>query len=210
TGPLELLSTSGDVTISGNPRSVSANSTSGDVEIAGSIPGRVQAKSTSGDVHVGGAVREGIAAEVVSGDIEITANSSEIVANAVSGSILLSGAANRISTATVSGDTEIRTNRINYGAFESVSGDIRFEAALEPGAALTLTTHSGEVEAVFPSDVSADFRATTFSGRIQNEFGGEARRTSRYAPGSELRFSTGNDGVVVLKSFSGAIRIRKQ
>ncbi len=209
-GTLGLMSTSGDIEVSGTPRNVSAQSTSGDVEIEGSIPGNVGAHSTSGDVRIDGAVRGRVKAESVSGDVEIDANTPEITAKSVSGSVRLTGVSGRITATTVSGDTEVEAQRVSYGSFESVSGDINYAADLEPGATLMLKSHSGEIEILLPSNVSADFRASSFSGSIDNEFGPEARRTSRYGPGRELRFSTGGGGTVVLESFSGAINIRRR
>lgn len=209
-GNLELISTSGDVGISGTPRNVSAQSTSGDVNIDGSVPGNVNAQSTSGDVSIDGSVRGRIRAESVSGDVESDANTPEVSANSVSGSVRLSGVAGRINASTVSGDTEVEAQRVTYGSLESVSGDVRYAADLEPGAALTLKSHSGEVEILLPANAATGFRATSFSGNIENEFGPEARRTSRYGPGRELRFSTGDGGMIVLESFSGNIYIRRR
>ena len=53
-----------------------------------------------------------------------------------------------------------------------------------------------------------EFEVETFSGRIKNAFGPEAERTSEYAPGQELRFTTGGgDASVEVESFSGTVEI---
>ena len=62
---------------------------------------------------------------------------------------------------------------------------------------------------MLPEDVSAEFDVETFSGDIVNDFGPKARRTSEYAPGKELSFSTrSGDARISVSSFSGTIRLK--
>lgn len=209
TGTVDAQSTSGDVTIGGSPASVRAISTSGSVGLDVSTS-RVEAGSTSGDVTVQGNVRETISAHAVSGDVEVAAPSAEVMAKSVSGNVTLRGAARRLSASTVSGDMEVRGGRVQYGAFESVSGSLRFNGELEADAAINAQSHSGDVVLVLPGGVGARFEVVTFSGDISNAFGAEARRTSRYGPGEELRFTRGSGGALItVKTFSGNVELER-
>ena len=49
----------------------------------------------------------------------------------------------------------------------------------------------------------------TFAGDIRSDFGGEVRRTSRYAPGRELYHSTGSDAKISVETFSGNVYLGK-
>lgn len=210
-GQVDVRSTSGDVTVQGEPAEVRAGSTSGDVELNVNTGGRVTARSTSGDVDVRGTVRQSVNVESVSGDVIVTATTSEVRAESVSGQLRLSGVSGRISASTVSGDAIVSGDRIEYGSFESVSGDLRYTGGVTPGGALDLKSHSGNVELTLPAGVIADFEANTFSGDIQSDFGGDVRRTSRYGPGREMRLETGrNGGRVRIQTFSGTVKLRRR
>ncbi len=93
---------------------------------------------------------------------------------------------------------------------QTTSGDIRFDAGMAAGGRLDAKTVSGTVDLRLPTATAADFDVTTFSGNITNEFGPQARQSSEYGPGKELSFSTGAGARVVVKSFSGDVRLRKR
>jgi DUF4097 and DUF4098 domain-containing protein YvlB len=208
-GGLVLSSTSGNLEVGGSPREVTAGSTSGDVGVSVSTR-TVKASTTSGDVTVGGTVRESIAAKSVSGDVRVEAGTPELAAETVSGNLTVANVGRRASASTVSGDVSIRGGKMQYFSFESVSGNLRFSGELLPGAAFKVESHSGDIDLAFPPGVAADFEVTTFSGDIMNAFGPGPQRTNRYSPGSELRFSTGNGGLVAVRTFSGNVRLQKR
>jgi DUF4097 and DUF4098 domain-containing protein YvlB len=208
TGRVQGQSTSGDVTVSGNPSSVEGRSTSGDVRITVGNTTQVRGQSTSGDVTVRGTVRESVNVESVSGDVDVSGNTPEVRAKTVSGDLALRGVTGRVSVNTVSGDASVRESRIQFASMESVSGNIRYEGEFPRGGAFNLTSHSGDVELRLPGNVGAEFDVRSFSGRITNQLGPEAERTSRYGPGQELRFTAGaGGGMVSIKTFSGNVRI---
>lgn len=208
TGTVDAQSTSGGVTVNGSPASVRAVATSGSVALDVNTS-RVEASSTSGDVTVQGSVRETISAHSVSGDVDVAAPSAEVMAKSVSGNVTLRGAARRLSAGTVSGDMEVRGGRVQYGAFESVSGSLRFSGQLEADAAINAQSHSGDVVLELPGGIAARFEVVTFSGDISNGFGSQARRGS-YGPGQELRFVTGNGGALItVKTFSGNVELER-
>jgi len=112
----------------------------------------------------------------------------------------------------VSGSIRVEASDIEQGDFEAVSGSVRFTGALSPGARLSAESHSGSVVLNLPADTSARFQVETFSGSINNGFGGgEAERTSRYAPGKRLDFTIGSgDAQVRVESFSGSVTLNPQ
>ena len=175
------------------------------------VDGRLQLESVSGEVTVDGSPSSADV-ETVSGNIEISGSQTRVIAESVSGKIELSGVAERVDAATVSGSVRIGASEIERGEIEAVSGSVRFDGALSPGARLRAESHSGSVVLSLPADTSARFQVETFSGSINNEFGGgEAERTSRYAPGKRLDFTLGSgDAQVRVESFSGSVTLKQQ
>jgi DUF4097 and DUF4098 domain-containing protein YvlB len=207
TGAVDAHAVSGEVTVSGSPARLTAASVSGDVAVQVTT-GQVRANSTSGNVRVSGTARESVSAESVSGDVTVDAPTPDLNARSVSGDLQLSGVSRRVSASTVSGDATIRAGKIQYGSFETVSGQLRFAGDLQPDAAFNVKSHSGSVELALPAAIAAAFDVSTFSGDISNAFGPAARRTSRYGPGEELRFSSGKGGPLIsVKTFSGSVEL---
>ena len=210
TGDVEVRSTSGAVVVRGNPASVEATSTSGDVDVEVST-GAVEANSTSGRVRVAGSIRESVTAESVSGSVEIEAQTQEVVAQSVSGHVRISAPVRRLSASTVSGNVEVRGGTLQYGAFESVSGSVMVAGNLERDAAINVQSHSGDVTLQLPASVGARFEVSTFSGDIENSFGQAPQRTSRYTPGQELRFTSGDgNALITIKTFSGQVSLQRR
>ena len=206
---LVVRSTSADVAVSRVSGDVTVTSVSGELDVEAASP-TVRLTTTSGDVRVTGTAGESLEASSVSGDVEVAATAPAISARSVSGDLRVTTGAERITANTVSGDARVGGSRIQVLSFESVSGNLTLEGALQRGATVNVQSHSGDVEVALPAAVSADFQVSSFSGDISTAFGGEVRRTNRYAPGRELRFSTGDGGLVSIKTFSGNVRLRKR
>ena len=208
-GTASAESISGNIRVTGSPREIESSSVSGALDLQATT-GSIRVSTTSGNVRVMGTVSGEVAAESVSGNLDLQAGTNELVANTMSGAVNVSGLTRRASVATVSGELNVRGSRLQYVSAESVSGRIRFDGDLVSGAAVRLGSHSGNIELALPSDVSADFRVNTFSGGITNEFGTQAVASSRYVPSKELRFTTGNGGVIEVETFSGSVRLRRR
>lgn len=171
--------------------------------------GSLDIESVSGDVDISGEPSE-VEVEVVSGEILIRGAGTRVQAESVSGNVEISGVGGFVEASTVSGDLDVRAGMVDRAELESVSGSVTFEGRFSPSARISAQSHSGTVALNVPEDVSARFEVTTFSGSIHNEFGAEARRTSRFTPGMELEFTVGNgEARVTVESFSGSVRIRK-
>ena len=190
--------------------SLAIETVSASIRVSG-VNGRLELESVSGEVTVDGAPTSADV-ETVSGSIELSGSETLAIAESVSGKIELSGVAGRVEAATVSGSIRVEASDIEQGEFEAVSGSVRFTGALSPGARLSAESHSGSVILNLPADTSARFQVETFSGGINNGFGGgEAERTSRYAPGKRLDFTIGSgDAQVRVESFSGSVTLNPQ
>jgi len=190
--------------------SLDVETVSASIRVSG-VNGRLELESVSGEVTVDGAPTSADV-ETVSGKIELSGSETLAIAESVSGRIELSGVAGRVEAATVSGSIRVDASDIEQGEFEAVSGSVRFTGALSPGARLSAESHSGSVVLNLPADTSARFQVETFSGSINNGFGGgEAERTSRYAPGKRLDFTIGSgDAQVRVESFSGSVTLNPQ
>lgn len=189
--------------------SVSVETVSASIRVS-EVNGQLELESVSGEVTVDGSPTSADV-ETVSGNIEVSGSQTRIIAESVSGRIELSGVAERVEAATVSGSIKVGASNIERGEFEAVSGSVHFTGALSPGARLSAESHSGSVVLSLPADTSARFQIETFSGSIHNDFGGgEAERTSRYAPGKKLDFTLGSgDAQVRVESFSGSVTLKR-
>jgi DUF4097 and DUF4098 domain-containing protein YvlB len=174
------------------------------------VQGSVRVRSVSGGINVAGMPRE-FDAKTVSGDLEITAANAPGRAATVSGAVTLRGVGGEVEAKSVSGDVTVKGGETSRVELQTTSGDVHFAASLAKDGRLDVKSVSGTVDLDLPASTAADFDVTTFSGDITNDFGPAARRTSEYAPGKELSFSTGSGGArVVAKSFSGSVHLRKR
>lgn len=170
---------------------------------------RLEVETVSADIDVS-AVRGEVRLQSVSGRVEVAAGGS-LRAKTVSGELVIQGAGRDVDATTVSGALNASMAVLDDGEFETVSGDIRIEADLAPKGRLEARTVSGSVELRVPASVGADFDVETFSGGIRNDFGQEARRSSEYGPGRELRFTQGDGSArVYVKTLSGGIRLLRK
>lgn len=170
---------------------------------------RFEAETVSADIDLS-AVKGEVRLQSVSGRVKVEASGS-LRAKTVSGQLVVQGASRSVDATTVSGALDANVAMLEDGEFETVSGDIRIEVDLAPKARLEAKTVSGSVELRVPASVGADFDVESFSGGIRNDFGQEARRTSEYGPGRELRFTQGDGSArVYVKTLSGGIRLLKK
>src|SRR5450755_2228928 len=92
------------------------------------------------------------------------------------------------------------------------SGKISYEGDFGSAGAYKFTTHTGDIEAWAPTDVSADFSAHSVVGQVQNDFPRQPRH-SRFSMEAGRSF-VGTVGKaaseVVLRSFSGKIRLKQR
>lgn len=190
---IDVSGVSADIEVDGVNGDQSLSTVSGDVEVEG-VSGSIEAASVSGDV-----------------DIEGSGASVDISAGTVSGDVMVSGLSGEVEAESVSGDVTIVGGSFDRAYFETVNGDLTFNAGLDKGGRLSAESVNGDVEIMFSNDVSASFDIETFNGDIDACFGPKPERTSRYAPGLELSFTQGDgDGRVVVETLNGGVDICKE
>lgn len=179
---------------------------SADISVSG-VEGDLELESVSGDVKVFG-IPAAIEAASVSGDVKIDLAVDDVELASVSGDILVREVRGELEAESVSGDIIVESGLLMGGEFETVSGKITIEAALDRGD-LDIESMSGNLILAVPGSTIADFEVETFSGSIDNRLtGDQSIRTSKHTPGSELEFSTGAGGPrVSIASFSGSVTI---
>jgi len=174
------------------------------------VTGLVDVSSISGDVTVTGECEE-LEAESISGDVFIEGGAAEIEISSISGKVKASGKVSEVDAQTVSGSIDLAFDKFVGLNVESVAGDAAVKGDLADDGSFSFDLHSGDLTLTVPGDVSADFEIETFSGEIDNDFGQKSRKTSKYAPGRELEFTTGGGAARVrISTFSGDVVIRTQ
>lgn len=185
---IDVGGVSADIEISDVLGEQRLNSVSGDV-VTEAFGADVEAKSVSGDVELAGDDRQTFTRLTsVSGDIDAVRLAGVIEATAVSGDLAIEG-----------GSFErVKANTVN--------GDLEFRAELLDGGKLDFETINGSVEVDFTGEVSARFDIETFNGSIRNCFGPKPERTSRYAPGRQLKFTEGTGSSrVTIRTLNGSL-----
>jgi DUF4097 and DUF4098 domain-containing protein YvlB len=182
---------------------------SAEIEVSG-VSGRVDAQSVSGDVTIEDEPAE-INAQTVSGTVLLEVVCERVYAQSVSGDVEIEGVRGEVEAETVSGEISVIGGDFTRFDGNSVSGDITFRGALSGDGVFSFNAHSGDVVLELPSNVSAEFEVSTFSGDIDNDFGPDGERTSKYAPGRELEFTAGSgDARVRINTFSGDVELSER
>jgi DUF4097 and DUF4098 domain-containing protein YvlB len=173
------------------------------------VRGEIYASSISGDVEVSGRC-EAVTAETISGEVRVDVDAPRVSAESISGTVSAKGKVAEVTAGVVSGEIDLVFEQYTDLEVEAVSGTITVSGDLAKGAKIDIEVHSGDITLEVPGSVSAEFRIDTFSGDIDNDFGHEANKTSKYTPGKELEFTVGDGGARVrINTFSGDVVIRK-
>ncbi|HPF35684.1 MAG TPA: DUF4097 family beta strand repeat-containing protein [Candidatus Krumholzibacteria bacterium] len=182
---------------------------SSDVEVR-DLRGTIQSSTVSGDVQIHGKPAA-VKIASVSGEVTVEAESDEVSIESVSGRIEVRGARRSLEINLVSGDADVQAGELERLRFNAVSGDLDLRADPARNADWELDCHSGELTLELPGGLDADFDINLFSGDLHNDFGPKAERTSKFAPGKELRFTAGKGGArVEINTFSGDVRLVKR
>ncbi len=146
----------------------------------------------------------------VSAAVEVSGIEGQAGVQTVSGAVLLKGRVCRAEINTVSGSIDMdAVEGLEEANLNTVSGHLAIDATRLDGGSYRLNTLSGDVTVRNAGGLAADWNVSTFSGQIDNEIGPPAERTSQYAPGQSVTFSTGGGSEIALNTFSGRIQIRR-
>jgi DUF4097 and DUF4098 domain-containing protein YvlB len=112
----------------------------------------------------------------------------------------------------ISGDVHLKSVSGPLVQANSGSGKIFYEGDFGSGGDYKFTTHTGDIEALAPPDVSADFRAHSVVGRVQNDFPLQVQHSRFTTEAGRSFFGTAGkaSSQVVLRSFSGKIRLKQR
>lgn len=172
------------------------------------VRGELELESVSGNVEISGETRS-LEAASVSGNVIVVSIAGRSELESVSGNVIIRSSTGRVDASVVSGHVEIEGGTLDMLDAESVSGSISCTARPTENGRFNVETMSGTIEMSISPDWNADYYVETYSGAIRNSIGPEPKRTDKYAPGKELRFSTGSGGArVTIESFSGSVRLR--
>jgi DUF4097 and DUF4098 domain-containing protein YvlB len=190
---------------------IRANSTSGDIRIAGS-KGEVEARTQRGDIVVEEVGRTDITA--FSGDVEISTVAGDLRVNVLSGDVQIRQVTGDVEVKTVSGEIDLRDARSKNVRLGSTSGDIAFDGTIDPAGRYELQTHSGDVELTLPANIGAQLTVSTYNGEIDSDFPltllpGQHGEASGH--GKAFTFTLGRGGArITAETFSGDINIRSR
>jgi DUF4097 and DUF4098 domain-containing protein YvlB len=117
-----------------------------------------------------------------------------------------------VELASISGDVHLKSVAGPLVQVNTTSGKIFYDGDFGSGGDYRFATHSGDIEALVPVDVSAGFRAHSVLGKVQHDFPLQ-KKHSRFSEEVGRSF-VGTSGEaaseVVLRSFSGKIRLKQR
>ena len=117
-----------------------------------------------------------------------------------------------IEIASISGDVHLKSVTGPLVLANSGSGKIFYDGDFGSGGDYKFTTHTGDIEALVPPDVSADFSAHSVMGRVQHDFPLQPKHSRFSVEAGRSFFGTVGKAAseVVLRSFSGKIRLKQR
>lgn len=187
--------------------SVKITSVSGNVDLE-EIGGAVKVKPVSGSVTIKKALK-GVDIDAVSGNIIVQDVTGDVYLNAVSGKINARGIKGSIKAAVVSGKIELRdVSSADKVEASAVSGSIVYEGQISSNGRYTLSSHSGKIEMIIPSDSGFEFEAKTFSGSIHSDF--EVKVSGEISKRKISGVVNRGGAVVKLSTFSGNVYLKKR
>lgn len=187
---------------------IDVNTVSAEISVV-DVTGPLRLQSVSGDIS-SEITREDAEVKSVSGNVSLRGdgNAGVLTVTTVSGDARVTHAAGEVTASTVSGSLELALDKLTRVRARSTSGDVSLAGTLTPDARLDAETISGGLTVDFKGALDAQIDVKSFSGEIDSCFGPKAERTSKYAPGSELRFTEGKGtGRVRLSTLSGDINL---
>jgi len=183
--------------------SVWVRTASASVEIEG-LKGRLDIHTVSGPITVN-ASPEYLYAESMAGTIDLYAETQSTRAKAGRGSLTFHGSATDLSLSTVDGPLEVHARCVRFGQFVTTDGNIRYLGDLTAGSAITLDSHSGDVEIAMPPKQDAKYELYSFRGTIQSKRNAHPVVVGDPKP-RRLEFQSGGGASTVdARTFSGNI-----
>jgi len=184
-----------------------------DYEVLVPADASVTLHSTTGPLHVeklhGDVVLEGNTAVVEVRDV----NSAHVHVKTLNGAVTLTNISDgHVEITSVSGDVALNSVNGSLVHVNSSSGKIHYDGDFGEAGEYSLTSHSGDIEAIAPSYASIEVVARSVQGKVENDFPLQPEHTSFVArAGSAFAGTVGQAASSVkLLSFSGKIHLKKR
>lgn len=184
---------------------------SSEVDVRG-VNGAVRIDTVSGDISVDNATND-YSLESVSGNVRLegTRGNARVKASTVSGDLRLGGINGELDAGSVSGDIYVKGGKLVRAEAGNTSGDIEIDSSFGDDGVYRFKSISGGITLVFENKAVGTFDITSFSGGIDNDFGPEPQRTSKWSPGVELKFREGEaEAQFRINTLSGDIELRNR
>jgi len=169
-----------------------------------SSTGPLSAERLQGDLTLEGTDAVVNVRDVTSGHVHV---------RTMRGSITLTDVrSGHVELASISGDVHLKSVTGPLVQASSGSGKIFYDGDFGSGGDYEFTTHTGDIEALVPADVSADFKAHSVLGRVRHDFPLQAQHSRSSVEAGRSFFGTAGKAAseVVLRSFSGKIRLKQR
>ena len=193
-----------------------ANSESGRIDYEITIPadasitlysptGPLRAEKLQGDVSLEGSGASVDVHDVSDAHVHVkTMNGPVTLTNIHDGHVEITSVSGSVSLTEVSGPLV---------QVSSTSGRILYDGDFGSSGQYSLISHSGDIEATIPAYASFDVTARSVTGKVENDFPFQPKSHTNFAviPGSSFAGTIGKAASsVVLKTFSGRIRLKKK
>jgi DUF4097 and DUF4098 domain-containing protein YvlB len=192
-----------------------ADANSGEVEYEVLVPAdaNVRLNSTSGPLH----------AENLHGDVVIEGNTANVDVRessdghvsirTLNGPVTLTDVRNgHVEITSLSGDVVLTSVSGPFVKVNSSSGRIHYDGDFGDSGEYSLTSHTGDIEAMAPAYASIDVTARSVQGQVDNDFPLQPEHTSFPVRAGSAFAGTINKAAssVKLFSFSGKIHLKKK
>ncbi len=174
---------------------------------------RINLRSSSGPLTVenlrGDVTLEGADAAVSVSNIE----NSEMHISTMRGPITLTDVrSDHVEISSISGDIRMKSVAGPTVQASCSRGKIFYDGDFSSGGDYRFTTHSGDIEALVPANVSAGFRVHSMLGRVQHDFPLQPHHSRFHEEVGRSFVGTSGQAAseVVLRSFSGRIRLKQR
>ncbi len=188
---------------------VSVTGVSSDITVEG-VEGALRIQTVSGEITAE-VFEEDVEAKTVSGNFEVRGHDKPalLTLTTVSGDGQVRDIRGELVVQSVTGSLEIESTELERARLRTTNGDIDLRTGLGKDARFDMEAINGDLRLDILGDVDAEFDIETFNGSIDNSFGPDPVRTSRYAPGRELRFTHGEGKARIrIKTLNGGVTLR--
>lgn len=152
--------------------------------------------------------------ESVGGGIVISDTTGEVIARSVGGEIRIVRPAGYVESSSVTGNLELMSPLSSRIRATTTSGQILYEGNPAASGEYVMSSYSGDIDILCPSEASFELNARSVHGKLINQFPKFSRRHHHPSVSSygNALFGTQNEGAATIEvtSFYGTIRISPQ